>query len=798
MARRSSPQVWAFGSRVAMDEDALHEFKSLCNSRRPLDTLAGYVSTYACAFLNSVPGYDTDTETSSRVLEPGEHRREESVDRDAHDDRDLKKKHVVWKREGGDDGRGAGGGVLLLGVEDDGTVIGFPAVLDRRGRDLVRLRVDAVVRSFTPQVDPELVSVEFIPVSFSRMQQKQKRGKKGRRTRSPYGRGDVNVERGFGGGKGGRKSKRRSLEMAAKAGWDVSMTDMRRPVVTRNLTVLPRRDTEEESRLPSTGEDSSELVRPEDIRPHEQGGLTVAFRPAPDEPFDVDVQEFIFVVAVRVHAGRAPVYFTQDGIAYAKMAGSVVKMGSDTLERRTSEGRPTVPGVPPPREFIGRHRELATIREFVLKSFEESDARAAVCVLHGNPVVGKSSLARRLCHEFSSYLPDFIGSVNLEVHGDSKQSAMWGLICGIRPDLQQTSLNSMPISDVEDIYQACFAGKSGILLLESAGRPTSDFLRDLVPRLSKRVFLLVTAHNDVSEAFSDDSPLNTKSLSELESEVDRRTGDVVVEELHLGPLCKLDAIRLLLRVLNCSPKDTSSSESIPEADIQLYDRIFADGHAHEVGDSTSESSSSSSSSSSDSTSISASGCDPPLNGRSGARIPYRARELFFQLQDAELSLPDALDIVSYCGQLPLSIKLVGSAIQRGQVGASEVAALNHGDVELARPNSPSPGEFDLLNLLSNVFHDYDQSVLRHMACLSLFKASFTSRMAQALFVFPKAEAEGGTVWHQESYAETENALGEVLAYGLVTYNERRGRYAEGLPPGFLIFPNPLLLRQVFA
>jgi predicted HTH transcriptional regulator len=54
------------------------------------------------------------------------------------------------------------GGTLYFGVKDDGTVMGFPT--NRRMRDLIRLKVDSIISSMIPQVDPNLVAVRFVKV----------------------------------------------------------------------------------------------------------------------------------------------------------------------------------------------------------------------------------------------------------------------------------------------------------------------------------------------------------------------------------------------------------------------------------------------------------------------------------------------------------------------------------------------------------------------------------------------------------------------------------------------------------
>lgn len=54
------------------------------------------------------------------------------------------------------------GGTLFFGIKKSGLVSGI--LLSRKNRDDIRLRIDNLVASYTPQVDPHLIRVEFIPV----------------------------------------------------------------------------------------------------------------------------------------------------------------------------------------------------------------------------------------------------------------------------------------------------------------------------------------------------------------------------------------------------------------------------------------------------------------------------------------------------------------------------------------------------------------------------------------------------------------------------------------------------------
>lgn len=95
-------------TKVAMEEDAEHEFKAIQNSTQPLERIIAYCRKYIVSFLN------------------------------------------------------ADGGVIYFGVEDDGTVKGVP--FSRRGRDLLRLGIDQTVSNIKPQVDTDLIKVILVPV----------------------------------------------------------------------------------------------------------------------------------------------------------------------------------------------------------------------------------------------------------------------------------------------------------------------------------------------------------------------------------------------------------------------------------------------------------------------------------------------------------------------------------------------------------------------------------------------------------------------------------------------------------
>ncbi|KAH3761552.1 transcriptional regulator, SARP family protein [Pelomyxa schiedti] len=56
----------------------------------------------------------------------------------------------------------ANGGTIYFGVNDDGKAVGV--ILDRAARDNIRLSIDSAVSHFSPEVDPDMYSIAFIPV----------------------------------------------------------------------------------------------------------------------------------------------------------------------------------------------------------------------------------------------------------------------------------------------------------------------------------------------------------------------------------------------------------------------------------------------------------------------------------------------------------------------------------------------------------------------------------------------------------------------------------------------------------
>lgn len=189
-----------------------------------------------------------------------------------------------------------------------------------------------------------------------------------------------------------------------------------------------------------------------------------------------------FVVEVKILKGISPVYTNGDSSAYFRRSGSVYAMGRDMIDQRRKYGRPTlttnVPDIP--RDFVGREDEIAMIKTFAT-TVHQSPVK--IVLLHGTPLVGKSSLARQLVLTLSASFPDrhlLIDLKGVSARYITTEEAKIGIIRVVYPLLK------MPESQVEinGLYESCFAGLRCILLVENAG--TLEQVRGLVPLTAKR------------------------------------------------------------------------------------------------------------------------------------------------------------------------------------------------------------------------------------------------------------------------------------------------------------------------
>eukprot|EP01088_Endostelium_zonatum_P002567 TRINITY_DN1318_c0_g1_i1.p1 TRINITY_DN1318_c0_g1~~TRINITY_DN1318_c0_g1_i1.p1 ORF type:complete len:771 (+),score=199.71 TRINITY_DN1318_c0_g1_i1:106-2313(+) len=110
-------EVWVQGKLAPIEEDTEHEFKAVQKTAHLIDRIADLSKHYANSFLNT------------------------------------------------------NGGVIYFGIEDDGSIAGLE--LDRKERDQIRLRIDAIVSHYVPQVDPYMVKVRFIKVFEPNPSQRQ-------------------------------------------------------------------------------------------------------------------------------------------------------------------------------------------------------------------------------------------------------------------------------------------------------------------------------------------------------------------------------------------------------------------------------------------------------------------------------------------------------------------------------------------------------------------------------------------------------------------------------------------------
>lgn len=225
-----------------------------------------------------------------------------------------------------------------------------------------------------------------------------------------------------------------------------------------------------------------------------------------------------FVVEVKVLKGIAPVYTNGDSSAFFRRSGSVYAMGRDMIDQRRKYGRPALSGNVPdtPRDFIGREDEIAMIKTFATTH----PSSLKIVLLHGTPLVGKSSLARQLALTLSVNFPDrhlLIDLKGVSSRYISVEEARIGVIRVVYPLLK------MPESaaEIRGLYESCFAGLKCVLMVENAG--SLEQVKELSPVGARECLMLVTSRKDL----------------QLDTELDALA-------VRLGALSEQNAIKLLL------------------------------------------------------------------------------------------------------------------------------------------------------------------------------------------------------------------------------------------------------------
>jgi hypothetical protein len=253
--------------------------------------------------------------------------------------------------------------------------------------------------------------------------------------------------------------------------------------------------------------------------------------------------------------GTSPVYTNGDSTAYFRRSGSVYAMGRDMIDQRRKYGRPVLSGNVPdiPRDFVGREDETAMIRTFATSH----PSSLKIVLLHGTPLVGKSSLARQLVLTMSANFPDrhlLIDMKGVSSRYITVEEARIGVIRVVYPLLK------MPESAVEirGLYESCFAGLRCILLLENAG--SLEQVRELIPLTAKRTtsasICNVQEISHISFPFLECLMLVTSRKDlQLESELDALS-------IRLGALNEQNGMKLLLCMAGDRKNDISNAEGL--------------------------------------------------------------------------------------------------------------------------------------------------------------------------------------------------------------------------------------------
>ena len=421
------------------------------------------------------------------------------------------------------------GGTMFFGVDDDGVVVGLP--FTRKEKDLLRLRVDAVIDKMRPQVDPDLWSLHFVEVV-------------------PNPDPALNAAvRAAAAATVAKARCYRSRSNSASAAAPPPSAAAEPPAEAAAAATTPTSEPQPKQRRRLSIIRPWQLQQVQQQQQQQQEELPASKRAVGTMAAEsekvaalVDGQKAkLYVVELNVLRGRAPIYFmgekTKGTKAYVRLDGSVREMTHEMVEERKRLGRMATRSATirtQSKAFIGREDEIAQIRAFVEESVrahsaepagEEEEEEPVAVVLHGLPLVGKSSLAKQLVIELRDLFPDAHFEMSLAAPASAAASAALGTPVGLattpppkseaeaaqerlaKQEQQRTrAADAMmmvirvmhptvpfPRSDLEmrGLYESCFARKRCILLIEDA--ESAEQVRDLLPSHARRCLVLVTS-----------------------------------------------------------------------------------------------------------------------------------------------------------------------------------------------------------------------------------------------------------------------------------------------------------------
>lgn len=400
----SSSHYWQ-GDRLDEDEDLNHEFKAVHRTSNPVSRIVEYAAKYANAFMN------------------------------------------------------ASGGILYLGVEDDGLVFGV--ALTRDHRDRIRLELDSAIERFWPAVDPDLVRLDFVPVKI-------------REGNEPLKQEHIAFP----------SSKKGSNHTPSKK------------ALAQGAAFSTQPDPESSSAL-TTGT----LVEEDPVFVKSNLDKSSAF--ATSHSLHPDVAT-LCIVEVHVSKGRAPVYLINKdkGTGFIRRNGSAYKLPMEVIVQRLTASGLSSMGIngnrhytldPPPAAFTGRKSELASAASWI----SNCPGPLKIISIFGPGGIGKTALACAVAKEVASSYPD--GAITVKLRGGqmgtgkppmTPTEAMTFVIRLFHPAI---SMPNSP-SEIEAFYLSIFHTRQIILLLDSA--TDTEQITPLLPRTPTLV--LITSHSRLS------------------------------------------------------------------------------------------------------------------------------------------------------------------------------------------------------------------------------------------------------------------------------------------------------------